>query len=183
MSCNFSHFGTRTHTYGQIHSKAILLGLLGMLGCVGVKLDWVDRRGRQIGRCTRRRTVEHRHTGRHNDRQMILYSPVVSLVFLSHLMLSYFILFSLFFHTFLLSSFWTSRGHRCRPSFPPGSCLKVYRAWGSAIPLLVDFSWSVANSRFRAFRKSICAQEKVPTNFYEYALGGIRTHETDLYQA
>ena len=29
----------------------------------------------------------------------------------------------------------------------------------------------------------ICPQEKVPTNLYEYALGGARTHETDLYQA
>ena len=27
------------------------------------------------------------------------------------------------------------------------------------------------------FRKSICAQQKVPTNLYEYAVGGIRTHE------
>ena len=53
-----------------------------------------------------------------------------------------------------------------------------YRAQGSAIPLLVDFSSSVASSRFFAFRKSICAEEKVPTNLYEYALGGIRTHET-----
>ena len=34
-----------------------------------------------------------------------------------------------------------------------------------------------------AFRKSICAQEKVLTNLYEYALGGIRTRKTDLYQA
>ena len=66
---------------------------------------------------------------------------------------------------------------------PPGSCLQFYCAQGSAIPLLVDISASVANSRSRAFRKSICAQEKVPTNSYEYALGGIRTHETDLYQA
>ena len=49
-------------------------------------------------------------------------------------------------------------------------------------PLLVDFSWSVANSHSR-FRKSICAQGKVPTNLYEYALGGAQTHETDLYQA
>ena len=39
------------------------------------------------------------------------------------------------------------------------------------------FSSSVANSRARTL------QEKVPTNLYEYALGGIRTHETDLYQA
>ena len=33
------------------------------------------------------------------------------------------------------------------------------------IPLLVDFSSSVADSRSHAFRKSNCAQEKVPTNF------------------
>ena len=54
-----------------------------------------------------------------------------------------------------------------------------YRAQGSSIPLLVDFSSSVAKSRSRVFRKSICAREKVPTNLYEYlyALGGIRTHE------
>ena len=49
--------------------------------------------------------------------------------------------------------------------------------------MLVDFPSSVASSRSRAFRKSVCAQEKVPTNLYEYALGGVRAHETDLYQA
>ena len=64
---------------------------------------------------------------------------------------------SFFSHTSLLSSFfWTSRGHRCRPlppPIPPGSCRHFfYRAWGSAIPLIVDFSSSVADSRSRAFR-------------------------------
>ena len=49
--------------------------------------------------------------------------------------------------------------------------------------MLVDLSSSVANSRSRAFRKSVDAQEKVSTNLYEYALGGIRTHEIDLCQA
>ena len=84
----------------------------------------------------------------------------------------YFFLF--FLHTIhLLSSFWTSRGHRCLPFSPPVLAFIFYRTWGSAIPLLVDFSSSVANSRSRAFRKSICAQEKVPTNLHEYALGGI----------
>ena len=38
-------------------------------------------------------------------------------------------------------------------------------------PLIVDFSSSVANSRSRAFRKSISAQDE---NVYEYALGAIR---------
>ena len=88
-----------------------------------------------------------------------------------------------FFCTLLLSSFWTSRGHRCRPFSPPVVAFNFYPAQGLAIPLLVDFSSSVAISRSRAFRKSICAREKVPTNLYNYALEGIRTHETDLYQA
>ena len=74
---------------------------------------------------------------------------------------------SLFFflfvvYTLLLSSFWTSRGHRCRPFSPHVLAFNFYRAEGSAIPLLVDFSSSVAHSRPRAFRKSICAQEQVP---------------------
>ena len=63
---------------------------------------------------------------------------------------------------------------------PPVLAFKFYRAEGSAIPPLVDFSSSVANSRSRAFRRSICAQVKVPTNLYENALGGIRTYGTDL---
>ena len=41
----------------------------------------------------------------------------------------------------------------------------VYRAQGSAIPLLVDFSSSGANSRSRTFCTSICAQEGVPANY------------------
>ena len=45
-----------------------------------------------------------------------------------------------FFLTLLLSSFWTSRGHRCRPFSPPVFAFDFYRAKGSAIPLLVDFS-------------------------------------------
>ena len=54
------------------------------------------------------------------------------------------------------------------PSSPPVLAFNFYRAQGSAIPRLVDFSTSVvANSRSRAFRKSICAQEEVPTNLYE----------------
>ena len=47
-------------------------------------------------------------------------------------------------------------------------------------PLTVDFPSSVANSRSRAFRKSIIAQGD---KLYEYALGGIETHKADLYQA
>ena len=95
--------------------------------------------------------------------------------------------FSLFFFlTLLFSSFWTSRGHRwCHPFSPPVLTFNFNRATGFAIPLCssIFHRVSVANSRSRAFRKSICAQEKFPTNLHEYALGGARTHETDLSQA
>ena len=47
--------------------------------------------------------------------------------------------FFFFFHQRLHSSFWTSRGHRCRPVFPPVLAFNCYRAEGSAIPLLVVF--------------------------------------------
>ena len=69
------------------------------------------------------------------------------------------------------------------PSAPPVFAFNFYRAQDSAVPLLVDFPPRVANSPSRAFRKSICAQEKVHANSYEYALGGIRSHATALYQA
>ena len=66
---------------------------------------------------------------------------------------------------------------------PPRFLPSIFVAHRGQIPLLVDFSSSIDNSRFRAFGKSICAQEKVPTNLYECALGGIRTHKNYLYQA
>ena len=89
----------------------------------------------------------------------------------------------LFFFTLVLSSFWTGRGYKCRPFSLPVLVFNLNCAWGSAIPLLVNFSSSVANSRSRAFRKSMCTQEKTLTNLYECVFGGIRSHETDLYQA
>ena len=50
----------------------------------------------------------------------------------------------LFFRTNLLSSFWKGRGHRCRPFYPPVLAFNFYRAYVQKIPLLVDFSSSVA---------------------------------------
>ena len=52
-----------------------------------------------------------------------LYSIV-----LVHLFRHYFFSFSFFFRTLLLSSFWTSRGHRCRPFSPPVLAFNFYRA-------------------------------------------------------
>ena len=72
--------------------------------------------------------------------------------------------FFFFLHTYtfqLLDKPWS----QVSSLLPPGSCLQfLSRIKGSAIPLLVDFlSNVVANSRSRAFHKSICAQEKVPS--------------------
>ena len=88
---------------------------------------------------------------------------MISLAYTNH----WYIFFYFFFVTLLLSSFWTSRGHRCRP-FSAGFCLQFFivQTQCPAIPLLVDLSHeSVANSRSLAFHKSKCAQEKSPRNF------------------
>ena len=63
---------------------------------------------------------------------------------------------------------------------PPGTCLQFLSRIGFSIPTARRLSSNLANSRSRAFRESICAQEKVPESLYEYALGGTRTHEIDL---
>ena len=65
-------------------------------------------------------------------------------------------------------------------SLPPGTCLQFLSRVGFSIPTARRLSSNVANSRFRAFRESVWAQEKIPTDLYEYALGGTRTHEIDL---
>ena len=82
----------------------------------------------------------------------------------------------------LLSSFWTSCGLGCHPFPPPVrafSFLMAHRAQHShCSSTFIECCYN--NSRSLAFRGSICAQEKVPTNLDEYALGGTRTHEIDL---
>ena len=92
----------------------------------------------------------------------------------------YYILFYFILFTLLLSSLWTSRGHRCRPfPPPPGSCFQFLSRIGFSNPTARRFFVEcVANSRSRAFRKSICAQEKVPTNLYEHKhLAGLELAE------
>ena len=82
-----------------------------------------------------------------------------------------------FFVSLLLSSLLWSQ---VSSHLPPGTCLQFISRIGLSIPTARRLSSNVNNSRFRAFRESIGAQEKVPTNLYEYALGGTRTHEIDL---
>ena len=76
----------------------------------------------------------------------------------------------------LLNKLWT----QVSSLLPPGTFLQLLSRIGLSISTARRLSSNVANSRFRAFRESICAQEKAPTNLYEYALGGTRTHEIDL---
>ena len=64
--------------------------------------------------------------------------------------------------------------------FPPGTGLQFLSRIGLSIRTARRLSSNVANSSFRAYRESICAQEKVPANLCEYALGGTRSHEIDL---
>ena len=73
---------------------------------------------------------------------------------------------------------------RCLPFSPPALAFNFFIAHRvQQFHCSSIFHRLFVNSRSCAFRKSICAQEKVPTNLYEYAPGGIRTHETNLYQA
>ena len=91
--------------------------------------------------------------------------------FLFYIILFYFILSHT--STFqLLDKPWSPVSSLLPPRFLPSTFLA--RIGFSAIPLLVDFSKSVANSRSRAFRKPICAQEKSPGEFVRpYTRGDI----------
>ena len=91
----------------------------------------------------------------------------------------FFFFFYLNFSFQLLDKLWS----QVSSLLPPGTCLQFLSRIGFSIPTTRRFSSNVANSRSRAFRESICAQEKLPMNLYEYALGGTRTHAIDLYQA
>ena len=74
-------------------------------------------------------------------------------------------------HFYFPASGHTSRGYRCRP-FPPPVFAFNFLAHRVQHQLIVDFSSSVANSRSRAFRKSISAQEKVPRIYTSTHSGG-----------
>ena len=80
--------------------------------------------------------------------------------------------------SFLLWIVWTSCGHRCRPLYPPGTCLRFSLSEGSSFPPLVGFDL-FASPCSRAFRGSICSHEKVYYE-YEHALWGDRIIEIDL---
>ena len=64
---------------------------------------------------------------------------------------------------------------------PPGSCLPFLSRIVFSNPTARRFFIEcVANSRSRAFRKSICAKQNLNEFLRdEYALGGARTRETD----
>ena len=90
--------------------------------------------------------------------------------------------FSCVFSNFYFPDFGQAVDTGVVPFPPPGSCLPILSRIGFSNPTARRY-FIFADSRSRAFRKSIGAQEKVPTNLHECALGGARTHETDLYQA
>ena len=86
-----------------------------------------------------------------------------------------------FFHTSTSFQLLNKPWSQVSSLLPPGSRLQFLLRMSFSNPTARRFSSSVANSRTRASRKSICTQqEKVPTNLYEYALRGARTRETDV---
>ena len=78
---------------------------------------------------------------------------------------------------------------RCRSSsLPPDSCLQLFFDFLSRIgfsnPTPRRFSLSVANSRLLShFSQVNLCTRKSPHEFIRVCTWGIRTHETDLYQA
>ena len=109
-------------------------------------------------------TAEHGHFWL---RQWIHWLRYISMPINEHVCAFFFLTFTLR----LLDKLWS----QVSSLLPPGTCLQFLSRIGFSIPTARRLSSNVANSRFRAFRESICAQEKVPTNLYEYALGGTRT--------
>ena len=59
-----------------------------------------------------------------------------------------------------------SRGHRCRPFFPPGSCLQFLSRIGFSNPPARRISSNVANSRSRAFPQINFVHKKKPLRIY-----------------
>ena len=62
--------------------------------------------------------------------------------------------------------FWTSRGDRCRPFFPPGTCLQFLSRIGFSFStvLLVDFHRMLLTHALALSAKQFFMQEKVPTS-------------------
>ena len=107
-----------------------------------------------------------------------------------HIVLSVTFFFFFFFHTSTFQLLDKPCGHKCRPFSPPPPPVLAFN-FVSRIPCRIQQSHcssvfssrSVANSRPRAVRKSICAQEKSLRIYTSMHSGGARTHETNLYQA
>ena len=89
---------------------------------------------------------------------------------------------SLFF-TLLLSSFWISRGHRCRPFSPPGSCLQFLSRTEFSNPTARRFFIECCELTLSRFPQVNLCTRTSPHEFIRVCTRGARTRETDLYQA
>ena len=69
-----------------------------------------------------------------------IYIPGIYLVYIDMIYITFTFQLNSYNRRFLPSAtFWTSRGHRCRPFPPPVRAFNFHRAQGSAFPQLVDF--------------------------------------------
>ena len=93
------------------------------------------------------------------------------------------VFFFLVFFTLLLSSFWTSRGHRCCP-FPPRFLPSIFiehrvqqsRCWSIFHRVLLTHALTPSASQFGHKQQSL----RIYTSVHS---GGVGTHETDPCQA
>ena len=74
----------------------------------------------------------------------------------------------------MISSFWTSRGHRCRP-FPPAISAFIFIAQRVQYLQRSSITSNFSHSRSRAFGSSSFEARKGPYK-HEHALGETRTH-------
>ena len=95
--------------------------------------------------------------------------------------------FFFFFLTLLLSSFWTSRGHKgvvpSLPRFLPSIFIahRVQQSHCSSSCFKCLLTQALALSASQSGHKK--KSQRSYTSTSKYALGGARTYETDLYQA
>ena len=89
-------------------------------------------------------------------------------------------MFYFFFLTLLLSSFWTSRGHRCR-SFPPGCCLQFSVRIGFSNPTARRFVIECCELPLSRFPKDNLRTITSPYEYIRECTGGLELTKLVTY--
>ena len=113
-------------------ARAVLGGGVGVAGAVPTAVSRSRCRLLRFGRGGKASVLPHERQsklpGRKNEKYLVQGSPPGSGLggmAQGHMII---IITIIIFLTLLLPSFWTSRGHRCHPFFPPVLAFNFYRA-------------------------------------------------------